>query len=74
MALLRARDVRRSRPLPPYRYLTCAYNGHQVSWCRGLCEPIDGHGQCGRVAPHALIGRTQLAIAERRPRHGTAGG
>jgi hypothetical protein len=38
-------------------------NGHQVSWCRGLCTPVDGHGLCGRIAPHAMIGRTQAAIA-----------
>jgi hypothetical protein len=37
-------------------------NGHQVSWCRGLCTPTDGHGMCGRLAPHAMVGRTQAAI------------
>jgi len=39
-------------------------NGHQVGACRGFCEPsAEGEGLCGRLAPHALIGRTQAAIA-----------
>ena len=38
-------------------------NGHQAGACRGLCEPsTEGDGLCGRLAPHALIGRTQAAI------------
>jgi hypothetical protein len=44
--------------------------GHQACWCRGLCKPIGSRGLCGRLAPHALQGRTQQAIAEyqaRRP-------
>ena len=41
----------------------CPYNGHQVGWCKGLCTPIAGIGHCGRPAGHALVGRTQLAIA-----------
>jgi hypothetical protein len=36
--------------------------GHQASWCRGLCRPLDGHGICGRLAPHAMLDRTQRAI------------
>ncbi|MGE5235643.1 MAG: hypothetical protein ACM3O7_04760 [Acidobacteriota bacterium] len=43
--------------------ISCPYNGHQVGWCRGLCVPIGGVGTCGRVAAHALTGRTQAAIA-----------
>jgi len=38
--------------------------GHQASWCRNLCVPIEGHGLCGRLAPHAMgKDRTQVAIA-----------
>jgi len=33
-----------------------------AGWCRGLCAPQDGLGVCGRVAPHALLSRYQLAI------------
>ncbi|MGD8894500.1 MAG: hypothetical protein PVJ73_00545 [Acidobacteriota bacterium] len=47
--------------------LRCPLNGHQVGACRGLCTPSpEGDGLCGRLAPHALIGRTQAAIAEHR--------
>ncbi len=41
----------------------CPFNGHQVGWCRGLCTPVAGVGHCGRAAGHAMMGRTQLAIA-----------
>jgi hypothetical protein len=37
--------------------------GHQASWCRMLCEPVEDLGVCGRPAPHKLKGRTQEAIA-----------
>ena len=63
MALLRAkRGRRKGRGLRAYTVLRCPYNGHQVSFCRGLCEPIDGKGHCGRIAAHAMIGRHQAAI------------
>ena len=57
------RKIRTRRPVPPYRTLPCPMVGHQASWCRGLCRPVQGHGVCGRPAPHAMIGRTQVAIA-----------
>ncbi len=66
MALLRPRDERpdfttRRRI---HTVVRCPLNGHQVGACRGLCEPSpEGDGLCGRLAPHALIGRTQAAIA-----------
>jgi hypothetical protein len=28
-----------------------------------MCTPVAGVGYCGRPAPHALVSRTQLAIA-----------
>ena len=62
MALLRPKSERRNRGFVAERMPTCPLNGHQVSWCRMLCQPVDGHGQCGRLAPHAMIGRTQAAI------------
>ena len=44
--------------------MRCPLNGHQAGACRGLCEPSpEGDGLCGRLAAHALIGRTQAAIA-----------
>jgi len=63
MALLRPRSERKRIAFRSYTTIECLYNGHQVSFCRGLCEPIEGHGHCGRLAPHAMIGRTQAAIA-----------
>ncbi len=41
--------------------IVCSVSG-VVSICRGLCEPIEGIGTCGRLAPHAMMGRTQKAI------------
>jgi len=65
MALLRPKHDRKRTSIRerPFSTLTCPLNGHQVSWCRELCEPVDERGQCGRLAPHAMLGRTQLAIA-----------
>jgi hypothetical protein len=66
MPLLRPRDERPdfSTKLRCHTVLRCPLNGHQVGACRGLCEPSpEGDGLCGRLAPHALIGRTQAAIA-----------
>jgi hypothetical protein len=31
-------------------------------WCHRLCVPENGIGFCGRVAPHAVMGRTAEAI------------
>ena len=60
---------REGRTLPPFTVLRCPLEGHQVSWCRCLCRPQNGHGFCGRLAPHALgMDRTQLAIARYRER------
>jgi hypothetical protein len=43
----------------------CPLNGHQAGACRGLCEPSpEAIGLCGRLAAHALVGRTQAAIAK----------
>jgi hypothetical protein len=51
-----------SKPfVPRHSSIVCTVSG-VVSICRGLCEPIMGIGACGRLAPHALIGRTQRAI------------
>jgi len=62
---------RAARPPRPYTTLRCLAAGHQGTWCRGLCTPIEGKGLCGRVAPHALKGRTQLAIAGYKSRQAT---
>jgi hypothetical protein len=67
MALLRPRHQRppASIRIRSQSVLRCPMNGHQVSFCRGLCTPSScGVGLCGRLAPHALVGRTQVAVAE----------
>jgi hypothetical protein len=61
MALLRPRPER--KVVHTATVVTCPFNGHQVGWCRALCTPLAGVGTCGRPAPHAIMGRTQLAIA-----------
>ena len=70
--MLRNVATNKTKPLPMYRSLPCPYNGRQVSFCRGLCAPADGLGACGRLAPHALLGRTQLAIARHEARSARA--
>lgn len=70
MALLRPKNERNkgTSRLRAHGALRCPFNGHQVSWCRQLCEPIDDHGLCGRLATHTMVGRTQAAIASYRDR------
>jgi hypothetical protein len=66
MALLRPPEKRPAfnTKLRCHTIPRCPLNGHQVGACRGLCEPSpQGDGLCGRLAPHALVGRTQAAIA-----------
>lgn len=65
MALLRSTRRRNStgRTLPEYRTLACPKYGHRITWCRQICTPIGNKGDCGRLAPHAMIGKTQAAIA-----------
>jgi len=55
MSLLRPKHAHKRTAFRSYTIIECPYNGHQVSFCRGLCEPIEGHGHCGRLAPHAMI-------------------
>jgi len=63
VALLRPKKNRSGARFREYTTLRCPFNGHQVSWCRGLCVPIDGSGICGRIAAHSMVDRTQTAIA-----------
>jgi hypothetical protein len=63
MPLLRPRKKRAGKRLPEYRTLRCPQYGYRNTWCRQLCTPIGDKGQCGRLAPHAMVGKTQAAIA-----------
>ena len=57
------RVVRRGRSrVPEYRVLGCPLTKSHALWCHGLCAPKDGVGVCGRIAPHTVQGRTQMAI------------
>jgi len=59
------RRVKTSLGLREYTYLGCPLTRNRSPWCFRLCAPdVEGHGQCGRVAPHALTGRIQAGIQE----------
>lgn len=53
---------RREHSIPPYTVLGCPLTKNRVLWCHRLCAPKNGIGACGRVAPHAVQGRTAEAI------------
>lgn len=54
---------RRVRATVPSKNAGCPLTRNRSVWCYGMCTPRDGLGVCGRVAHHAIKGRTQLAIA-----------
>lgn len=59
------RKVKTSSGLKEYTYRGCPLTRNRSPWCFRLCTPdAEGHGQCGRVAPHALKGRIQAGILE----------
>jgi hypothetical protein len=50
--------------LPDHTARRCPILHFRACWCRGLCAPdANGLGQCGHLAPHGLVGRTQRAMA-----------
>jgi hypothetical protein len=61
--LIRQVRGRRSRGLRRYTTLGCPMVRNRASWCMELCVPVDGHGTCGRLATHDMMGKTQKAIA-----------
>ncbi len=40
----------------------CPRTKNRTPWCFGTCTPKKGVGECGRIAPHGLLGRTDLAL------------
>ena len=48
--------------------LGCPLTHNRSSWCNAFCVPSKGKGPCGRIAPHALRGRTQRAIDQHKSR------
>ncbi len=65
MPLLRPEPERNpsGQRLREYLTLACPRYGHRITWCRQICTPNGDQGDCGRLAPHAMIGKTQAAIA-----------
>jgi len=64
-ARMKKRRVKTSTGLKEYTYLGCPLTRNRSPWCFRLCTPdVEGHGHCGRVAPHALKGRIQAGILE----------
>ena len=62
MAKRRVVKRERKRKVPDYTVRGCPLTKSHSLWCHGLCVPEDGIGFCGRVAPHTVVGKTQLAI------------
>jgi hypothetical protein len=72
-AKTKTRRVKTSRGLKEYTYLGCPLTRNRSPWCFRLCAPdTEGHGHCGRIAPHALTGRIQAGIQEYNKRQRTA--
>ncbi len=64
-ATKKKRRVKTSAGLKEYTYLGCPLTRNRSPWCFRLCTPdTEGHGHCGRIAPHALTGRIQAGILE----------
>jgi hypothetical protein len=68
MPIKRGKVVRGPSGTPSYTWCTRAAN--RTTLCFRLCRPVGGQGECGRIAGHATLGRTQLAILESRRRAG----
>lgn len=52
-----------------YTYLGCPLTRNRSPWCFRMCKPdAEGHGYCGRVAPHGIKSRIQKGIEEYRKR------
>lgn len=46
-----------------YSYLGCPLTRNRTAWCFRMCTPDhEGHGRCGRIAPHSLKSAIQTAI------------
>jgi len=55
--------IRTKQSIKEYTYLGCPLTRNRSAWCFRICVPDqEGQGRCGRVAPHGLKGRTQVAI------------
>ncbi len=58
-----ARKLHKKPQLPKYTSRGCTLTKNYSKWCNRDCTPNpDGYGHCGRLAPHAMKSRLQLAI------------
>ena len=62
MAVRRVKSKRFGRTATSRGTWGCPLTKSRTNWCYRMCPTVDGLGLCGRVAPHALRGRTDLAI------------
>lgn len=46
----------------------CPRTKNRTPWCFNLCTPDEGKGECGRIQPYSLLGRTDGAILRHRAR------
>jgi acyl-coenzyme A thioesterase PaaI-like protein len=64
-AKLKKRRVKTRKGLKEYTYLGCPLTRNRSPWCFRMCTPdFEGHGHCGRIAPHSLTGTIQAGIQE----------
>lgn len=62
MAIRRVKHERRLRMSASRGNWGCPLTRSRTNWCYRMCVPVNGLGLCGRIAPHTLRGRTDLAI------------
>jgi hypothetical protein len=62
------RTIRRHRKTIRTKW-GCPLTKNRTCWCYALCTPVDGYGDCGRPAGHAMLSRTQEAILRYRQHH-----
>lgn len=54
--------LKKTRNRTPDFNIGCPLTNNRSSWCNAFCVPEGVIGACGRIAPHAVKGRTQRAI------------
>jgi len=65
----RKRKIRTSSGVKEYTYLGCPLTSNRSAWCFRICEPdTEGHGHCGRLAPHSMKSRIQQGIEDHEKR------
>jgi acyl-coenzyme A thioesterase PaaI-like protein len=57
------RKIKTTKGLKDYTYLGCPLTKNKTAWCYRICQTdSEGHGFCGRVAPHSLKSTIQMEI------------